>query len=400
MERVHWERVRDILISVICVGIILWAAWLILGQFVQVVLLLLLAMGVAFLLTPAVNLLGRYMPRLVATLIVYAVMLAILGGLSYALVFSVIKQVQAFQGTVNSFFNALPTQFQTFQKFLVDNGIPQKNIDAAISQIQGEMTNFAQAAAQNALNIVLAVTNAFVNILVVLVLSFYLTLDGKRIRDSLFSIAPKRSVPHLLLFEDALNRVVGRYIRGQLFLATIIGVLAGVGCAFLGLRDYALIIGVLAFLFETIPMVGPGLASIPAILISLLLPAAVPRTLWIILYFVAVQAVESNILGPRIVGHAVGLHPVASILALFIFFQLFGAFGALLATPIVAAAWVVVASIYRSARGETAEEMLAKKRTPWVPRRPTSRPLDDTGLSPPETGSKKQEVTAAQVEEE
>jgi len=340
------------------------------------------------------------MPRLVATLIVYAVMLAILGGLSYALVFSVIKQVQAFQGTVNSFFNALPTQFQTFQKFLVDNGIPQKNIDAAISQIQGEMTNFAQAAAQNALNIVLAVTNAFVNILVVLVLSFYLTLDGKRIRDSLFSIAPKRSVPHLLLFEDALNRVVGRYIRGQLFLATIIGVLAGVGCAFLGLRDYALIIGVLAFLFETIPMVGPGLASIPAILISLLLPAAVPRTLWIILYFVAVQAVESNILGPRIVGHAVGLHPVASILALFIFFQLFGAFGALLATPIVAAAWVVVASIYRSARGETAEEMLAKKRTPWVPRRPTSRPLDDTGLSPPETGSKKQEVTAAQVEEE
>ncbi len=400
MERVHWERVRDILISVICVGIILWAAWLILGQFIQVVLLLLLAMGVAFLLTPAVNLLGRYMPRLVATLIVYAVMLAILGGLSYALVFSVIKQVQAFQGTVNSFFNALPTQFQTFQKFLVDNGIPQKNIDAAISQIQGEMTNFAQAAAQNALNIVLAVTNAFVNILVVLVLSFYLTLDGKRIRDSLFSIAPRRSVPHLLLFEDALNRVVGRYIRGQLLLATIIGVLAGVGCAFLGLRDYALIIGVLAFLFETIPMVGPGLASIPAILISLLLPAAVPRTLWIILYFVAVQAVESNILGPRIVGHAVGLHPVASILALFIFFQLFGAFGALLATPIVAAAWVVVASIYRSARGETAEEMLAKKRTPWVLRRPTSRPLDDTGLSPPETGSRKQEVTAASVEEE
>src|SRR5205085_10779644 len=107
-------------------------------------------------------------------------------------------------------------------------------------------------------------------------------------------------------------------------------------------------------------------ASIPAILLSLLLPDPFPRTIWIVIYFIAVQMVESNILGPRIVGHAVGLHPVASILALIIGAQLFGAFGALLATPIVAAAWVVLASLYRSARGETADQMLAQKRTGWA----------------------------------
>ena len=94
-----------------------------------------------------------------------------------------------------------------------------------------------------------------------------------------------------------MNRVVGNYIRGQLTLAAIIGVFAGVGCAFLGLRSYALIIGVLAFLFETIPMVGPALASIPAILLSLLLPDPFPRTFWIIIYFIVVQMIESNILG-------------------------------------------------------------------------------------------------------
>src|SRR5947209_721222 len=130
-------------------------------------------------------------------------------------------------------------------------------------------------------------------------------------------------------------------------------------------RQLALLIGVLAFLFETIPMVGRALASIPAILLSLLLPAPFPRTFWIVIYFIAVQMVESNILGPRIVGHAVGLHPVASILALIIGAQLFGAFGALLATPIVAAAWVVIASLYRSVRGETADQMLAQKRPGW-----------------------------------
>src|SRR5258708_31273953 len=147
------------------------------------------------------------------------------------------------------------------------------------------------------------------------------------------------------------------------------GVLAGMGCAFLGLSPYALIIGVLAFLFETIPMVGPALASIPAILLSLLLPDPFPRTIWIIIYFIAVQMIESNILGPLIVGHAVCLHPVASILALIIGAQLFGAFGALLATPIVAASWVVITNLYRSARGETADQILANKRTGWVIRR-------------------------------
>jgi hypothetical protein len=82
--------------------------------------------------------------------------------------------------------------------------------------------------------------------------------------------------------------------------------------------------------------------------------------------------IESYVLGPRIVGHAVGLHPIASILALIIGAQLFGAFGALLATPIVAAAWVVIASLYRSARGETADQMMAHRRTGWVIRPPNS----------------------------
>src|SRR2546423_11141173 len=130
-------------------------------------------------------------------------------------------------------------------------------------------------------------------------------------------------MPHVLLFEDSLNRVVGNYIRGQLTLATIIGVLAGVGCYFLGLYNFALIIGVLAFLFETIPMVGPALASIPAILISLLLPTPFPRTYEIAIYFVIVQMIESNILGPRFMGHAAGLHTVASILPLIVCGQRF-----------------------------------------------------------------------------
>ncbi len=362
----NWQKNRDILISIICIGIILWATGSIMGQFLHAIVILLLGMAVAFLVTPLVNLMNRYIPRVLATIIAYVVVLAALGLLSYAIVFSLIQQVLTFQTTVVNFFNALPTQFASVQDWLVKNNIPQSNITDALNQVKGQATSFATTLASNVLNIVLIVTNTFIDVLLVVVISFYLTLDGKRIRNSIMSIVPAAWMKHAELFEDSLNRVVGNYIRGQLTLAAIIGVLAGVGCAFLGLRSYALIIGVLAFLFETIPMVGPALASIPAILLSLLLPGPFPRTFWIIIYFVAVQMVESNILGPRIVGHAVGLHPVASLLALIIGAQLFGPFGALLATPIVAAAWVVIASLYRSARGESADMILANKRKPWV----------------------------------
>ena len=366
MERVNWQRIRDILIVFICIGIVVWAAFTILGIFVHALVLLLLAMAVAFLVTPLVNILHSYIPRLIACLFVYLLVVSGLIALCYALVFSLIQQVNYFSTHLPQYVQNLPATYTVTLDWLVKQGIPISSINKAISTIEDQANAFALTLATNLVSIVQIVTDVIVNILLVAVLSFYLTLDGKRIRDALVNLAPKESMPHVSLFEDALNRVVGNYIRGQLTLAAIIGVLAGVGCYFLGLNNFALIIGVLAFIFETIPMVGPALASIPAILISLLLPDPFPRTYVILIYFIIIQLIEGNILGPRIVGHAVGLHPVASILALIVGVQIFGPFGALLVTPILAAIWVVVTSFYRSFHGESADEILANKRTSWV----------------------------------
>jgi predicted PurR-regulated permease PerM len=375
MDQANWQRNRDILISIICIGIILWAIWNIGGIFVDTIIILLLSMGVAFLLTPLVNALTRYrLPRVAATLLVYIIVLLTLGAFGYALVTDLVQQILTFSTTVTNFAVALPTTLRNFINFIeVQGKIPDSSVQAAISQIQSQATDFARSLATNTLSTLLILTSGFLNFFLITVLSFYITVDGKRMRDSLISIVPKSWLPHMSLFEDALNRVVGNYIRGQLTLAVIVGVLAALVCIGVGggMGQFALIVGALGFLFETIPMVGPGLASIPAILISLLLPNPFPRTFIVIACFVIIQLIESNILGPRIVGHAVGLHPVASILSLLVGARLFGAFGALLATPIVAAAWVVVSSLYRSARGETPDQILSKRRAPWSIRRPT-----------------------------
>lgn len=391
MTHINWPRTRDILICTICIGIIVWASWSILGEFVDAIVILLLSMAVAFLLMPAADLLERFkVPRLLATLAVYIIVLSLIGWLAYLLVFSLINQIVAFSDTITQFATSLPDTFKVTIDFLEKQGhIPDSNIQSAISQIQNQASGFATSLATNAVNLVFVVSNAFVSILLVIVLSFYLTLDGKRIRKSVLSIVPKRTMKNVLLFDEALNRVVGNYIRGQLTLALIVGLATSFFCIITGLGNYALICGVLAFLFETIPMIGPFLASITPILLSLLLPDPFPRTLVLAGCFLGLQVVESNILGPRIVGRAVGLHPVAAILSLLVGARVFGLFGALIATPLVAAAWVVIASIYRSAKGETPDQILARtKRVSWTLRRPVREPSpdgDEEGRSAPDT---------------
>lgn len=394
MQQVNWQRAYYILMCTICIGIILWAAWSLLSQFVYAIVILLLSMAVAFLLTPLVNTLEKYrVPRVLATILVYIAVLGILGTLGYALVSSLINQVQYFSNNLPEYILQLPTTYATIQKWLVEQGVPQSNINNTLNQIQQQLQNMANSLISNALNIVLLVTDTFVNIFLIAVLSFYFTLDGKLIRNNIVGIFPEKWTPTMTLFEDALNRTVGNYIRGQLTLALIIGILAGVGCGVLGLSKFGLIIGVLAFLFETIPMVGPTLASIPAILISLLLPDPAPRTFYICGYFVLIQLLEGNVFAPRILGQAVGLHPIASILTFIVGMRLFGAFGALLATPVVAAAWVVIASLYRSVRGETADPALAEKLSPSIQPRLTSDQLKGKSIDMVESEKDKETTT-------
>ncbi len=182
MGNMNWQRTRDILICVICMGLILWASWSILGVFVETIVILLLSMAIAFLLTPAVNLLVKYgLPRILAAMITYIVIIAILVGISYELVASLVLQAITFSQTIKNVADGLPQTFSSTINFLENQvHIPPDNINNAISQVQQPALAFASSMASNSLNIASGVVNAFVNILLVAVISFYLTLDGKR----------------------------------------------------------------------------------------------------------------------------------------------------------------------------------------------------------------------------
>jgi predicted PurR-regulated permease PerM len=111
-------------------------------------------------------------------------------------------------------------------------------------------------------------------------------------------------------------------------MSLVIGVLAGVGTGLLGL-PYFVVLGVLAGLFELVPMFGPVLSAVPAVIVALFLPW--PTVLWVVLLFVVIQQFESNVLGPRVTGHAVGLHPLGALFALLVGFEVAGILGGLFA---------------------------------------------------------------------
>ena len=159
------------------------------------------------------------------------------------------------------------------------------------------------------------------------------------------AIIPSQHRVKTLFLQDNTSRVLGGYLRGQLTLALIIGILAGVGTALLGL-PYAVVLGVLAGLFELVPMFGPILSVVPAVLVALFMPF--PTVVWVVLFFLVIQQVENNVLAPRISGRAVGLHPVGAMFALLAGFQLAGLLGGLFAVPLAGVLWVLLGAAYRN----------------------------------------------------
>jgi predicted PurR-regulated permease PerM len=125
-------------------------------------------------------------------------------------------------------------------------------------------------------------------------------------------------------------------------------------------------------LFELVPMFGPILSAVPAVLVALFLP--LPTVVWVLLFFFVVQQVESNILGPRITGHAVGLHPLGAMFALLAGFQLAGVLGGLFAVPVAGVLWVLIGAAYRN----TVQLEVPRRHFPAWPRRRPSPPSQST----------------------
>ncbi|MCA1597336.1 MAG: AI-2E family transporter, partial [Chloroflexi bacterium] len=141
-----------------------------------------------------------------------------------------------------------------------------------------------------------------------------------------------------------LDKVLGGYIRGQLFLSALAGVLGGAGAAALGV-PYPLLIGIMTFLLESVPVMGPVVAFIPPVAIALVFTTPI-TTLLLFIWFTVFQQVVTNFLGPKIMGTAVGIHPLEAIGAVLVGYPLGGFIGAFLAIPVAGIVHILIRELY------------------------------------------------------
>ncbi|HEX6938954.1 MAG TPA: AI-2E family transporter [Longimicrobiales bacterium] len=164
------------------------------------------------------------------------------------------------------------------------------------------------------------------------VLTFYLLRDYDRIAGWVAGLVPQPKRASWLAFLEEYDRLLSRYLRGQVLAAAAVGTLTGVGFWLAGL-PYGGLVGAIAGVFNLVPYLGLVVSLVPAVLIALLSGSILASLLKVAVVFAAVQIIDSMVLGPRIVGGSVGLHPVWVMLSLAVGGFFLGFVGLLLAVP-------------------------------------------------------------------
>lgn len=198
-----------------------------------------------------------------------------------------------------------------------------------------------------------ALAALFGNLFLMPIVAFYLLLDWRSLMGRARNLVPPRLRDSVQGFLDETDEVLGQYLRGQLLVMGIMAVFYAAGLFLLGL-DLALPIGVFTGLASFVPFLGFGLGLVLALLAAAVEFQSVTGVLGVLGVYMLGQFVESYFLTPRLVGEAIGLHPIAVIFALLAFGHVFGFVGVLIALP---ASAVLVVALRRLKRQYLASDL-------------------------------------------
>ena len=180
-------------------------------------------------------------------------------------------------------------------------------------------------------------------IIFVPVVAFYMTMDFPRLKTWFLSWIPERWRSDVLGLMIEIDDNLGSFVRGQLLISAIVGILIAIGLSLIDV-DFALIIGLIAGIFNIVPYFGPVIGAAPAIILALLKSPL--SAVYVAILFFIVNQVESSIIGPNILGEHIGLHPVTVIFCIVSGGYLFGFLGIILAVPVTSIIKVTLRYIY------------------------------------------------------
>ena len=343
-----WQRALYLpLIILAWLAVVVIAGWL-LTHVAKTVLVLVLSGIVAYALTPLVAILSRWLPRWLAIALAYVLGISILLGLGAILVDTAANQITNLVGHLPKY----EQQLKRIEPRLVDTlkpfGLTQAKIDHAQQQAVAYLQGAGTGVASQSISIVSGVLNTLIDIILILILSVYLTANGPKISKRLRRETPLTQRWRTTLVITIVNQVVGGYIRGTLAMATLIGVLVGGGMLILHI-PYAVLLGILAFFMEFIPIIGVLVSGAVCVVVALFQGWVL--ALVVLAYFVVIHIIEGDIVGPRVMGKAVGIHPATALIGLVAGSEIFGIWGALFAAPLAGLLQAIGTAAWRESRG-------------------------------------------------
>lgn len=327
-------RVITILLAV---GVVLW----VISKITGIILLLVLAIFFAYFVSPLVEFLRRQrviggrtiaIPKVVAIALAYLIILAVIVFAVFVVLPSLSNQFPEFADQAKSYWKSLGDRTQDVIKYSRRLPAPLVNtINNAVPKIVDNVSATATEFATSALGYVVYIPW----LVLIPILAFFLLKDAESFRRSALLMLPRGRWRWRgdEFFQD-INSTLAAYIRAQLTACLFIGIICSLGFTLLGLPG-SLVMGVLAGVFEFVPLVGPVTIALLAGLLAMF--HAGPFNAFLVLLFLGVlRIVQDYVIYPRLIGQGIHLHPLAVIFAILAGEKLAGVAGIFLAIPVVA----------------------------------------------------------------
>ena len=315
----------------------------------------------AYVLFPIVRTLESWMPcrkrwpnasRVAAILLIYISILAAIAGALAIIIPPAFRETREFIDTVPELFTRARTAVEGWSEQYTER-IPE-DVRTQIEDLLGSSGSILIQAAQTVISRTFSGASNTLTIVIGLAIMpiflFYVLKDQEAALEGFYLTIPLPLQRHVRNVLGIANRILGAYIRAQLFLALVVGTLVFLGLFLLGIR-FSVLLALLAGVSELIPIIGPILGAIPGILVTLAISPG--DIVWVVLLYVGVQQVENTLLVPRIQGRAVGIHPAVIMVILIVASEAAGLWGMIVAVPLAAVGRDVFKYFYREWSQET-----------------------------------------------
>jgi predicted PurR-regulated permease PerM len=337
-----WLRALIVLLTIIAAWYLAGQVWALVQHFADVLALFFLAWLLAFVLTPLAVRLRQAtgLPWGIAVGLVYLLLLLVVAGGLVLLVPLAVEQIAQLGAALTRVVEQLPATLATLQAALDARGIEVDLKGLYRTQdLAARLTALIEGSVPGTIGLLTGAANLLFSVVLILVLSFYIALDGERLLVSALALLPPERRADALYIGEVINRSFGGFLRGTLVQALVYGVGTALVMLVVGL-NYVLVSGLFAMVMMVIPFIGPLLAMVPPVLIALL-TGSLTQAVVVTVALIALQQVVFNVLGPKLMGQAVGLHPLLVFLALLVGMKVAGLAGAVFGIPVAAALWTI-----------------------------------------------------------